>query len=153
MALKQQFSYTGRNALRLYDTSEGSATLLSGFDALGTITSTVTGANQSLVVAGVDDGVASKQILFPFVGAKLIASADFSAITNRFNIGIRFLTGAGVEISRVQNDYVAGGRRSVEATVPATTVYVQWITTANEANAEWTFTRPALRTNSASYSD
>lgn len=153
MSKQAQFSYTGRNALRLYNTSQGDANLLSGFVALGTITSTVSGANQSLVVAGINDGVASEQMLFPFPGATLVASADFSAITNRFNIGVRFLTVTGTEISRVQNDYVSGGRRSVEAVVPANTVYVQWITTANEANAEWTFTRPALRINSSSYSD
>jgi hypothetical protein len=152
-----QAFYVGKNALRLYDTKQGSATLLSGFDLDAGVTGSVAGENQTVTSEVKDDGIASKPMFFPFEGVSLVASADFSSATVRFNIGLRFLDATQTLISESVSDYIATGRRSQTALVPAGTVYVQWITTRNEASAvdggNWTFTRPALRTNSATYAD
>lgn len=157
MAQRKQAFYAGPNALRLYDVSQGSASLLSGFSADASVTPSVSGNVQTVATDTKDDGVEHERILFPFVGATVVASADFSGATVRFNIGVRFLDATGATISEVMNDYIASGRRSVEATVPANTVYIQWISTRNEASAAdsgaWSFSRPALRTNSSAYSN
>ena len=154
MAQRSQAFYGGKNALSLYDISQGSATLLSGFLLEGGASGSVSGANQTVTATDKDTGVKSTPFLFPFVGARVIASADFSNATVRYNVGVRFLDNAGATISEATTDYIASGRRTVEATVPANTVYIQFISTRNDAtgaSGAWTFTRPALRTNSSSF--
>jgi hypothetical protein len=157
MAIKSRAFYLGRNALKIYDFREGDSGLLAGFEKDASVTGNISGEDQTVATDTKDDGVQSKAMLFPFEGARLIASADFSGATVRFNIGVRFLDASQTLISESISDYIATGRRSHSATVPSGTVYVQWISTRNEASAadggEWTFTRPALRTNSATYSD
>lgn len=151
MPQRSQAFYGGRNALSLHDISQGSATLLSGFVLDGGATASVSGANQTVTATDKDTGVKSTPFLFPFAGARLIASADFSGATIRYNIGLRFLNSAGATLSEVTADYIASGRRSIEATVPDSTVYVQFISTRNDvtgASGSWVFTRPAIRTDS-----
>jgi len=149
--------YLGRNALKLYDLSQGASNLLSGLSKDASVTATLSTGSQTVATDTEDDGVEFEAMLFPFEGATVIASADFSGATVRFNIGVRFLDADKDVISESLSDFIATGRRSHTATVPSTAVYIQWISTRNEASAaddgEWTFTRPALRTNSESYSD
>lgn len=157
MAQRKQAFYAGANALRLFDTENGSSTLLSGFTADASVTGSVAANVQTVATDTKDDGVAHEPILFPFSGATVIASADFSAATVRFNVGVRFLDENKATLSESMSDYTQSGRRSHEAEAPSGTVYIQWISTRNEASAaddgEWSFSRPALRTNSTAYSN
>ncbi len=148
--------YAGANALRLYNTDTGSSTLISGFEVDAGATASRSGAMQTVTTDTQGLGVASLPLFFPFPGASLIAAADFSAADERFNIGLRFLDANEDEISDSVDDFIASGRRSHQATLPANTAYVQFITTRNVAtgaSGSWTFTRPSLRTTSAQYSN
>lgn len=156
MPQRKQAFYAGANALKLYDIESGNGTLLSGFSADASVTATESAGTQTVATDTQGDGVAHEPILLPFEGATVVASADFSGATVRFNIGVRFLDASQTVISESVGDFIASGRRSYEATVPEGTVYIQWISTRNEATAtddgEWSFNRPALRTNSAEFS-
>lgn len=154
MAQRSQAFYGGKNALSLYEISQGSATLLSGFELEGSATTSVTEATQTITTTNKDAGVKSKPILFPFEGARVIASADFSGATGRYYVGIRFLDATGATVSEAKNDFIASGRRSVTANVPSGAVYMQFFSTREEDTggaSEWSFTRPALRTDSTSF--
>ena len=154
--------YVGPNALSLYNFRSGvlgtggANDMLYGFEAESGVFAEMDGALLKVTTDTVAVGVKSKKIFFPFEGATLYASADFSdAGGERFRIGVRFLNSAGGTISESTSNYVQSGRKSHTATVPANTVYVQWITLKHEFTAEsdsWTFTRPALRTTTKSFS-
>ena len=156
MAQRKQAFYAGANPMQLFDVASGDGELLSGFQADASVTASEADSVQTVATDDQGDGVAHEPILFPFDGATLVASADFSGATVRFNIGVRFLDANKATISESVDDFIASGRRSHQVTVPQGTFYVQWITTRNEAtaadNGEWSFTRPALRTNSSEFS-
>ena len=148
--------YVGPNALALYNFRAGANDMLYGFEADTGVTTALADAVLQITTDTIATGVRSKPFLFPFVGAKIIASADFSeAGGDRFRIGVQFLDAAGDEISTSVSDYVQTGRKAHTATVPADTVYIKWITTRDEAtgvDSSWKFTRPALRTTANTFS-
>lgn len=148
--------YVGPNALSLYNFRSGADDLLYGFESDAGVTVALAGAVQQVTTSTIATGVKSKKIFFPFEGATLYASADFSdAGSDRFRIGVRFLDSTGTLISDSVTDYVATGRKGHIATVPANTVYIQWITLRHAATGDastWKFTRPALRTTTKSFS-
>lgn len=154
MALIAQTFYGGGNALSLYNFTEGADGLLHGLVADDGVVTSINGAVQTVETDTEGDGVAFEPMLFPFEGATLIASADFSAADTRFRIGVRFLDDEKDPINESVTDFIASGRRSHQAVVPQGAVYVQWITTRDDATGSpesWSFTRPALRTTSSTF--
>jgi len=167
MAIKSQAFYLGKNALGLYDYREGDSNLLGGFDldpgfsgSINDVSGSVSGAVQTVITDNRLVGVMSKPILFPFPiinfdGHTVIASADFSAATVRFVVGVRFLDANKEHISRSTSDYIASGRRHHEAFIDLGTVYIQWFTAREDDTAadggQWSFTRPALRINGTTF--
>lgn len=147
----QQF-YVGSNALLLYDVlqEDGATGLLNGLEKDAGVTASVAGAVQTVETDTQGEGVVSKPLLYPFIGATLVASATFSNANVRFRIGVRFLDAAKELISESYSDFVASSRRHHSAAVPAGTVYVQWISTRDAATdtlGSWELTQPALTIN------
>lgn len=156
MALVSQEFYGGRNALALYNFKTGDSDKLYGFSLDTGVTGSVAGEVQTVTSGVQGDGIKAEEQFFPFEGAKLIASADFSNAGGRFRIGIRFLDANKATLSESYSDYIATGRRSHEVTVPANTVYVQWYSVRDEVDGtdySWEFTKPALRTISSTFSN
>lgn len=152
---RSQAFYLGLNALRLYDVRQGDSDLLSGFEEVGTPGLSQSNGTQTVTTDTEGHGVVSHPIFFPFEGVRVIASADFSVADIRFHVGVRFLDADEQVISDSTDDFIASGRRSHTALVPSGTVYIQFLSTRQEetgASGSWSFTRPAIRTNSVSYS-
>lgn len=140
--------YAGGNLLALYDVLSGSASVLNGFSVGGTITTSVTGAIQSLTRgADATAGIESRPIFFPFEGESLTLSMFVNSANAGYTFGFRYLDNTGVEIS-VDTTTTTGStsRKSFTSTIPAGTAFViaQFKPGATNGNT-LVFQAPAVR--------
>jgi hypothetical protein len=153
--LKKKPVYAGGNLLALYDVLTGSASALNGFTVLNGATGSVTGAAQTITVGATTTGgtvyLRSANLLFPFAGETLTASADFTAGDADFNIALEFVQSNGTTIISTSANAVGvgdiPGRYTVQATVPDNTVYVRFAITASAVSTTdfVTIQAPAIR--------
>lgn len=147
--------YSGGNLLALYDVLSGSANVLNGFSLLNNATGSVTGALQTITVGATTVGgtvyLRSANLLFPFAGEVLTASANFTAGDADFNIALEFVQANGTTIISTSANAVAlgdiPGRYTVQAIVPNNTVYVRFAITASAVGSTdfVTISAPAIR--------
>jgi hypothetical protein len=139
---KKKAVYSGGNLLALFDVLTGSSTALNGFTVLNNATGSVTGAEQTITAGATTAGgtvyLRSANLLFPFAGEVISASADFLSADNDFAIGIEFVQANGTTIISTSSNAVSvgdiPGRFAVQATVPANTVYVRFIIASSLLN-------------------
>jgi len=129
----RQSIYGGENALGIYKVREGSTSLLNGMTAEAGVTGVCSGSTQTIVFTIAQDALLSQPILMPFAGESLNASLTASAVTGDYRVGLRFLDASQAEISDSYSTFSATGRQSHTATIPASTVYVQFYVTNDGA--------------------
>jgi hypothetical protein len=124
--LKKKPVYSGGNLLALYDVLTGSASVLNGFSVSGTMTTSVSGAIQTLT-RGADATalIESRPIFFPFAGESITLSMFVNSANAGYTFGFRFLDETGVEISTDTTTTTgATSRKSHTATIPTGTAFV-----------------------------
>lgn len=146
--------YGGSNALALHNFRKGSATLLNGFEALGSPTSTSVSNDVQTVTfdtAAAGNGVLSEKILCPFVGMRLHAYFNVTAKVGtggRYRLGFRFLEADGTTI--VADSYFDGaatGTKHHEALIPAGAAYVRLYIANDDTTIEsLSFKEPMITT-------
>lgn len=140
--------YVGSNALFVYDVESGSASLLNGMTTSGTITTSVSGAAQTVTrAADASAYLASRNIFMPFAGQQITASAFVASANAGYTLGFRFTDIDGAEISvSTASETGATSRKSHTAVIPANTAFVQFYVApgATAANSV-TFQYPAIR--------
>jgi hypothetical protein len=146
--LKKKPVYAGGNLLALYDVLTGSNDLLNGFIKSGTITTSVSGAAQTLTrAADATALIESRPILFPFGGETITLSMFVNSANAGYSFGFRFLDETGVEIdTSITTTTGATSRKSHTATIPTGTAFVisQFAPGATSTN-NLVFQAPAIR--------
>ena len=153
--IQQKGFYAGHNALALYNVLSGDGDKLYGFNFTSGASGSQSGQVQTVTTDTEGEGMESEMILFPFEGATLIASADFSEADERFRVGLRFYDANKAQITEEYSDYVQSGRRSHEAVVPVNAAYFTWITTRDAASGtqgSWKFEQPAVKLTDSKFS-
>ena len=125
----RQAIYGGENALGIWKVREGSTSLLNGMTIESGATGFCSGSTQTLIFTTAQDALLSRPILMPFAGESLTASLTASSVTGDYRVGLRFLDAAQAEISDDYTVFSGTGRQSHSATIPASTVYVQFYVT------------------------
>ena len=120
---------SSENILAIWDVQQGSSKVLNGMTLEAGATGSCTGSTQSVVFSIAQDALLSQAVLMPFVGMTLTASLTASTVTGDYRVGLRFLDGSQAELSDSYATFSGTGRQSHTATIPASTVYVQFYVT------------------------
>lgn len=147
--LKKKPVYSGGNLLALYDILSGSASVLNGFTVAGTMTTSVSGAIQTLT-RGADATalLESRPIFFPFAGESITLSMFVNSANAAYTFGFKFLDENGAEIGVDASIPTTGAtsRKSHTATIPTGTAFVvaRFVPGASVGN-NLVFQNPAVR--------
>jgi len=125
----RQAFYGGDNALALYKVRVGSSLLLNGFQKETGVDSVVIGSSQTINVYTAQQALLSNALLFPFPGENLTVSFNVTEADITYRLGVRFLDSASSVLSNDYTTFSSTGRITHSATVPASTVYVQFYVT------------------------
>lgn len=136
-----------RDLLEVFDTSDGSATVLNGFNGATQLTESQTGGSQTLTRSqnGASTVLETDPFLFPFPGATLRASAVVTASSGSGLIGIVAYDNTGSVLSA--STTAIGGTGSVvsDLLLPSSTAFVRYyIRPGTVLNDEITFNSPKL---------